>query len=186
VIDADAKGARIESELRYLIGQGAPVAGVSRVAEAAPGRGGPARTVPLQLPTGPMVEKIREALLKTAQLDVTETPMSDVLTQLSDAQGITVRFDKGALDDAGFQPDSPVTMNLRGITLAALFQAMQDDFRVLEFVVRDYGILLTTVDRAKEAGYYPALDLARQSSGAGLGPQTTYPSTNPLARPQPR
>jgi hypothetical protein len=170
VIEAQAKCAQLSNELRYLMGQGSPAAYPSRGSESAASHGRAAAAVPPQLPKGPIVEKIREQLLKPTQLDVTAMPVSDVLMQLGDLHGITMKIN----ENGGIPPDTPITINEKGITLAALLQAMEDQFfPEWKFVIRDYGILLTTTERAKEAGYYPAIEFARQSSGAPTTFETT-------------
>jgi hypothetical protein len=186
LIDAQAKAAQIENDLHYLIGRRALSAGSGRVSQAANSHGGIAGTRSPELPRGPLVEKIREALLKPAELDVTEMAVKDVVQTLSDLHRVIMVIDRKAFDDAGIQHDMPITLNLKGITFAALLQAFEDQNSELRFVVRDYGILLTTPEQAKAAGYYPLLDLARQSSGVGvLGQPRTYHIGDLLAPPPP-
>jgi hypothetical protein len=165
-----------EMELRSLIGQAPP--------PAAPG--GPARRTvaferppkPLQLPRGPVVEKVRKALLETTQLEFTEQPLNDVVDYLKDVRKIEIQIDKKSLEDAGLGAETPITFNLKGVSLAGVFQALDDQYRDLKFVVRDYGILVTTPERAISEGYLPVVDFARQDEGSGaMEPKTYAPPT---------
>jgi hypothetical protein len=52
-------------------------------------------------------------------------------------------------------------MDMPKTPLPAVIQALQDQNPGWMFVIRDYGILLTTIDQAKAQGYYPALDFCR-------------------------
>ena len=165
LIDAEASRDQVRTELRYQIGHTAPAVSRSRDSEAV--------AKPLQMPTGPMVEKVRKALASPAQMEFIQTPLSDAVDYLKDYHGIEIQIDKGAFQDAGDKgADMPMTMNLKGISLGASLQLWDDTFRRLKLVVRDYGILVTTPDRARAEGYMPVVEFARLSSNNVGAPPT--------------
>jgi len=47
------------------------------------------------------------------------------------------------------------------VPLHAALQAIEDEFSQLQFVLRDYGVLITTKDYAESHGYVPVLEPAK-------------------------
>jgi hypothetical protein len=158
LINAAAQVSHYEMELRSLIGQ-APSA-LPRGAANAPS---PFRQPPKppQLPRGPMVEKIRKALLTPTEIDFYESPLGDIVDYLKSTREIEIQLDQHALEDQGLSSDTPITFKLKGVSLGAALQAFDDQHDNLKLVVRDYGILVTTPSRAEERGYFPVVEFAR-------------------------
>jgi hypothetical protein len=156
MIDAEAKRAQIETELRYLVRQAGPAAVGSR--------GSDVSAKPLQVPEGPMVERIRGVLATPTEIDFTTTPLRDLVDYLVDHHSqksgsrIVIQVDDVALSEVGMDSTTPITIKLGGISLGAAFQAIDDKYPSLKFVVRDYGILVTTPERAQQQGYMPVVD----------------------------
>ena len=157
LIDAEAKLARARSELQFLIGQSPSAVFAPSASSSVP----TALRAPLQIPHGPTVERIREDLGATTQMEFLDQPLSDVVAYLKDLHRIEIQIDGGALEDAGLNSDMPITLNIKGIRLGAALQLLDDKLRDLKWVVRDYGILVTTPERAQEAGYMPVVEFAR-------------------------
>jgi hypothetical protein len=154
---------RIEADLRYLIGQ--PASRSLRTDSAGEGSpretskatltlGKPAATV--QLPRGPAVEKVRQALLAPAELNFNEVPLQSIVEYLGVTHKINIQLDKASVVE-----DTPITINLKAPSLAAAFQAFDDQCPDIKFVIRDYGILVTTPARAREQGYLSVVEFAR-------------------------
>jgi hypothetical protein len=181
LIDAEARLERSRSELEFLIGRAPPA--VSRSLAASPGLD--VSRPPLQIPRGPMVDNIRRALNDPSQVEFVETPLSDVLDYLKDKHRIEIQLDSASLGKVGVTADCPITMNLKAASLAALLQFWDDNLREMKLVVRDYGVLVTTPERAREAGYLPVVDLARALGGSGtpVGERVLEPA--PPKRPVP-
>lgn len=173
LIDIKAKLSRARSELQFLTGQAPPAISGTSASNAASSTAMKSKS-PLQIPRGPGVEKVRKALNMPIQWEFIETPLSDVVDYLKDYHGIEIQLDDiRALADVGIGSDMPVTLNAKGMPLAAAMQLVEDKFAELKFVVRDYGILVTTKDRAEEAGYMPAIEFARQNAdGESAAPGT--------------
>jgi hypothetical protein len=189
LIDEKAKLSRLESELRYLIRNSGPI--VDQGSDSSKVLRQP------QVPRGPMVEKIRQALATNSQLEFNKAPLGDVMDYLKGLHGIEVQLDTPAFEDEGIdtegkKPNFWVTINLNKIQLGAVLQAVEDRYPMLKFVIRDYGILVTTPDRAKQQGYLPVADFWREVVAAGQATSgtTTFkeatPELRPVLTPKPR
>ena len=165
LVEAEAKLSRSRIDLQFVTGQAPPSAAATLTSHFAPATGGAPR--PTQVPHGPMVERIRQALLTPTQMEFVETPLKDVIDFLKDFHKIEIQLDEDAPWPPGFAPaDWMITCNIKGMSLAAAFQLWDDKYRQLKLVVRDYGILVTTPGRVEEAGYMPVLEFARLPAGA--------------------
>jgi hypothetical protein len=175
LIAAKASLEKIDANLRCLIGQLPPIAlRIDAVNATLPHK--PAKSI--QLPHGPMVEKIRKALLTQTDLDFYEQPFSNVVDYLKTIRNIEIQLDTEALADSNITSETPITFNLKGVTLGAVLQAFDDQHENLKLVVRDYGILVTTPSRAEERGYFPVVEFVRLIS-EGNEPLRPLPSHRP-------
>jgi hypothetical protein len=181
VIEAQAKAAQSAIELRYVIGQGVSEAS-SRGGESRAPATPRATAAPLQLPRGPVVEKVRQALLAPTGLEFVETPLCDVVDYLKDTHKIEIQIDVKALSCVVLKPTMPITINLKKTAFGNALQAMEDQIPELKFVVRDYGLLVTTPGHAREQGYFPAIEFAR----LGVYGQGTGVSNPPTVEALPR
>jgi uncharacterized protein YfaS (alpha-2-macroglobulin family)/TolA-binding protein len=115
-------------------------------------------------------KKILKALNSPTQLEFIETPLHDVVSFLKDYHGIEIQIDRKALDDVGIGSDTPITRDLKGITLRSALQLMLRDLD-LTYVIQDEVLLITTPEQAEtrqETVVYPVGDLVaayRDASG---------------------
>ncbi len=118
-------------------------------------------------------EKIFQALNDSTTLEFIETPLADVVDYLKDLHGIEIQIDHRALEDVGIGSDTPITRNLKGITLRSALRLMLKEMD-LTYVVRDEVLLITTPEEAESeltTKVYPVADLVLPiSSGAGANP----------------
>ena len=118
-------------------------------------------------------EQIFEALNDSTTLEFIETPLQDVVDYLKDLHGIEIQIDHRALEDIGIGSDTPITRNLKGITLRSALRLMLKEMD-LTYVVRDEVLLITTPEEAESeltTKVYPVADLVLPiSSGAGANP----------------
>jgi len=163
LIDAEAKASRTQTELRYVTGQ------VNLMARSGASETINARGATVQIPRGPIVEKIYRALDKEVKLDFVATPMENILEYLRDA----AKSPPIMLDGSAHLEGKNLTLNLGATTLLAALQAMEDSLRELRFVVREYGILLTTRDIAAEEGFLPLSEFVNARGGGNAGSATT-------------
>jgi hypothetical protein len=92
---------------------------------------------------------IRSALHEATTMDFTETPLQDAVDYLKDLHHIQIQLDTKALSDAGVSSDTPITCNLKGITLDSSLKIL---LSVLELttVVTNGVLLITTPDAANQ------------------------------------
>ena len=87
--------------------------------------------------------------------------------------GIEIQIDHRALEDIGIGSDTPITRNLKGITLRSALRLMLKEMD-LTYVVRDEVLQITTPEEAESeltTKVYPVADLVLPiSSGAGANP----------------
>ena len=111
-------------------------------------------SLPLQAGDWPPVEidgatlKIEQELSESTTLEFIETPLADVMHFLMDLHGIEIQLEERALDDVGIGSDTPVTRNLKGISLRSALNLMLEDL-ALTYVIRDEVLLITTPEQAK-------------------------------------
>jgi hypothetical protein len=118
-------------------------------------------------PQGPLAVKIRQALKSSAHIEFVDVPAADLVQYLSDCHNIPFHV-------SGKLEETPMTLDVKDVTLAAGLQAIEDKYPSLQFVVRDDGLLLTEWEVAKREGYYPAVELAKSGDGPG---RTNRPGT---------
>lgn len=151
-----------EKELRLIIGKAAAASSAADerlgLAQSAESPNNPAHA-PRQMPQGPILDKIKVAGQKSIKLDYAEVPLMDVLAQLSESSGVMFSMQKAALENAGLGTDMPINLSTDKVRLQDAVQAFEDYLPELQFVVRDYGVLLTTREYAEEHGYIPLLEL---------------------------
>jgi len=175
--DARVKLEQTETEMKYLTEKAAPVVlqNISSNASTVPPK-------EPQYPGGPIVEELTKGFCTgTIEFSFVDTPLQQVKEYMQDYIKYPIYLDTSALEDAGISSDRPITMNMAHTPLPAALQALQDQNQGWMFVIRDYGILLTTIDQAKAQGYYPALEFAKsieQRKTHG----TEKPETKPLER----
>ncbi|HEX5105152.1 MAG TPA: hypothetical protein VFV87_15135, partial [Pirellulaceae bacterium] len=110
---------------------------------------------------GSSEERIFKALNDQAVMEFIETPLNDAINILKDTHQIPIELDVKRLEEAGVNIDTPVTKNLRGITLRSALRLLLNDLE-LTYVVRDEVLLITTPEEAESqliTKVYPVGDL---------------------------
>jgi outer membrane protein TolC len=133
-IEAKQALAKVESQLRYLIGSGTE-------AKPLPARPpGGAAAVPVR--ESAMAAKWDEQLAKLVEVDFIEIPLADVAEFFQDSAGIDFVLNEEL-------KERKITLALnRRVPLRSALAAIADK-EGLGFVLRDYGILITTDEEAK-------------------------------------
>ena len=116
-------------------------------AGAAPFKLAPAARSKKEDPTSSSETRIRQALERTTECDFTETPLQDAVDYLKDHHDIEIQLDTRALEDAGIGSDTPITRQVKGISLASALRMLLNDLDAT-YVVRDGVLLITTQDAA--------------------------------------
>lgn len=130
--------------------------------------------------TTPLTAK-EKAILRALATPVTirfkDSPFESVIEALSTMTGQPIIVDRSALKEADIAYDTPVTAQVKGVSLRTLLHKILGEYG-LAYVVKDEAIQITTAAKAKEmmvTRAYPISDLV-----AGLGP---WGGTNGLFLP---
>jgi hypothetical protein len=158
LVHAVSQREQVEKELRLLIGSA-----VSPPAELkSPGKATAA--VARQTPQGPIVDKLKTALDKPFKFDFQELPLQDAAITIAGKTKVPFSIQGQALEEAGLRSDELISLLTAEMPLRATLQAIEDEVSQLQFVLRDYGVLITTKDYAERHGYVPVLEPAKESA----------------------
>jgi hypothetical protein len=103
---------------------------------------------------------IAQALARDTQLEFVETPLEDVVYFLRDHHAIPIEIDKRGLEDVGLGKDTPITRNLKGITLASALRLLLEELG-LGYTVRDEVVLITSREQLQTLSAVRAYDVGR-------------------------
>lgn len=111
---------------------------------------------------GSKEEKVYKALSDDTTLEFVDTPLKDVIAFIADQHDITIVLTK-KIEDAGVQPDQPVTRNLKQISLRSALRLLLSDLN-LTYMVKDEVLKITTIEDAQSpenmsTKVYPVGDL---------------------------
>lgn len=93
--------------------------------------------------------RIRKALQEQTVVEFIETPLIDVIEFLEEQHDIQIEIVTSALDAIGIGSDTPITRNLKGVSLQAALKLMLADMD-LTFVVHDEVLQITTLEAAEQ------------------------------------
>jgi len=120
----------------------------------------------------PAEKKIVEALKHPTQMEFIETPLKDAIEYLKELHHIEIQFDSAALKDAGVDELTPVTKNLKGISLRSALKLLLDDLQ-LKYVIHNEVLLITSPAKAEGEEFmitkvYPVTDIVLPIKQAGF------------------
>jgi hypothetical protein len=162
LVEAMGRREQAEKELRLLIGKAA-----QKVAETTFNIHSDWAGTPRQMPQSAAIDKWKTVEGKPIQLDFVDVPLEEVLAWLSEESGVKFASQRPALEEEGLDQEMPVTLSTNKVPLSAALQSFEDANPYLQFVLRDYGVLLTTRDAAEDNGYVPVLELDEEVGAAG-------------------
>jgi len=121
-------------------------------------------SIPVQSPSYIKAEqKIIEALDSKTRVDMIDVPLIDVVDFLSEFHDIEVIIDNKALNDVGIDPSTPVTCDLKEISLRSALRLILRELG-LTYTIEDEVLLITTPEEAETQlplRIYPVTDLFR-------------------------
>jgi hypothetical protein len=160
LVEAVGRREQAEKELRLLVGNAAPktLELTFNTSEAA----GTARQRPQSL----AINKWKVVEEKPIKLEFADVPLVEVLHYLSAQTGVMFSMQGPALAEQGIEETMPVTLTTNEVPLSAALQSFEDAISGLQFVLRDYGVLLRTKEYAEDRGYVPVLELDVESAAA--------------------
>ncbi len=107
-------------------------------------------------------QTIRQALSGAASFDFQGTPLIDVMDYLGDKHHLQVKFDRGALKDAGIDPATAlVTFSAKDVSLRSALRLMLTPLGLVA-IVKDEVLLVTSKAKAEatyETRLYDVRDL---------------------------
>lgn len=113
--------------------------------------------------------KIRAALagpLKPTGLEFTETPLEQVVNQIQEEHGISIQLDVPALRDAGLNPQEPITVNVRNVSLKSALRLMLKQHQ-LTYIIQNEVLTITTPEQAETNLVTCVYDVRDLPSGSG-------------------
>jgi len=96
----------------------------------------------------------------------TETPLNEVVIFLSEASGIRIRIDEEALQEEGWEKDSPVSLTLKNQSIRTILRLALKPLE-LQAIVNEGALEITTAVRAKETLSTVAYDVRDLDDNAG-------------------
>ena len=109
------------------------------------------------------IPKIDAALKSPTAIEFVNTPLKDVVEYLKNTHKIEIHLDSAALKEAGVDANSPVTKNIKGVSLRSALRLMLDELQ-LKYVIHNEVLLITSPAKAESDEYmatrlYPVKDL---------------------------
>jgi hypothetical protein len=105
--------------------------------------------------------KIEAALNSRTFMDFTELPLQDAVDYLRESHKIEIQLDRRVLENVNIRPDTPVTINVRGISLKSALRLMLRNMQPeLAYIVKDEVLLITTADMEGEQPTTVVYDVA--------------------------
>jgi hypothetical protein len=98
-----------------------------------------------------VVDKIEAALdgpLHSNGLDLTDTPLEEVVNLLQQDYGIPIQIDRPALDEIGMDVNEQITVNIHNISLRSALRLMLKQLQ-LTYIVGDEVLLIITPEEAE-------------------------------------
>jgi hypothetical protein len=125
-------------------------------------------------------ERIRQALAERTEFNFFESPLEEIVDDIATLHEIEIYFDRRALERKGIGTDTPVTLDLSGITLKSALRLLLRDLG-LDYIVADEVLTITTRDVAQtrvETRVYNARRLS------GFRPETLAKVIRSTIRPE--
>jgi hypothetical protein len=97
--------------------------------------------------SGAAEKKIYSALDETTNIEFLDTPLKDVIDNLQQQHNITITINEAKLAEATIQSDTPVTVNLKGISLRSALRILLKPLE-LTYVIDNEVLEITTPEDA--------------------------------------
>ena len=122
---------------------------------------------------GSAESRITSELDKETSIEALDQALKEVIDNIAFFHDIPIVINSKALEDAGVAIDTPVTKNLKGITLRSALRLLLRDLE-LTYIIKDEVLQITTPDEAESqliTKVYPVGDLVIPviSGGGGFG-----------------
>jgi len=95
--------------------------------------------------------KLQAKLNEPTEAEFIEAPLSDIVDFFRGKHSLAIHLDRPALEAAGVASDSPLTLNLKDMTLRSALRLVLRPLN-LSYLICDEVVLITTRDEAYSAG----------------------------------
>lgn len=116
-------------------------------------------------------ERIRKSLDLPTDVEFIETPLDEAINFLKEQHNINIVLDKQKIADEGVATDTPITLQLSGISLRSVLKLMLEQYQ-LTYVIDNEVMKITTSVAAGEKLYtrvYPVGDLVIPVNSGMMG-----------------
>ncbi len=129
---------------------------------------------------------IAQALGAPTQLEFIETPLEDVVAFLGEQHKITIEIDKKALDNVGVGTDTPITKNLKDLSLRSALRLILRDLGLT--YVADHEVLMITSTSQNEAAVKPQVRIYNVAAFASyeISPEELADTLQQILTPTPK
>ncbi|QDU38312.1 hypothetical protein Mal4_26390 [Maioricimonas rarisocia] len=126
----------------------------------------------------PNEQRIYEQLDAITEIEFQGSPLSDVVTYISELHNIPILLDEAALSEVGIGPDEEISLIISGIKLRSALKIMLENVQgvTLTYLIEDEVMKITTAEVAEaddkmQTRVYPVADLVIpiQPLGGGFG-----------------
>ena len=93
--------------------------------------------------------KLLAKLEEPTKLEFFESPLDEVVQEISDLHNVLIRSEKSALEELGIDSSEPVTFEMENVKLGTALSLMLDDLGLV-LSARDNVFLFTTTDAERE------------------------------------
>jgi len=195
VLEAQTRAAKVDLQLRQILGSvgGAASGPAGRGSSSTPAPAAGVASVPEDLNNK---EASLQLLGHPCKLAASDMPLRDVAAYLQDSMSKFGLSSQIFVDEA--LVDMPITVNVAECEhFADAIQAVEDSYPKIKFVVREYGLFITTAERARRDRFWAAIDFwtrnayeyqrideaAGPKRNSGPAAKPTSPATKPAAKP---
>jgi hypothetical protein len=148
----------------------------------------PAKAVPKAVDLFGGDQVIMKTLDEPTDMDFVETPLKDVITAISIRhEDIPIVLDLKSITDAGSSADTPITFQLRGISLKSALRHMLREHG-LDYVINDDVLQITSAESPTTLRQYDVADLVRDGTSIDSLAKAVYfalPRTSTAAQSLP-
>jgi hypothetical protein len=145
---ADKKPPKTPAEKPKVHRSGDPFGGAEKFAKPAKATAKkPSNPVPNSMVPWRNVKAIEDALAGPTEMVFVETPLQDVVDYLKERHRIEIKIDNKALSDVGIGTDSPVTIDVKGVSLRSALKLMLRELS-LTWTIQDEVLMITTPEEA--------------------------------------
>jgi hypothetical protein len=146
----------------------------------------PAKGIPKAVVPFGGAQQIMKVLDEPTEMDFVETPLKDVVQFLSTRHdNIPIQLDMKAITDAGGTADTPITFQMKGISLRSALRLMLHEHE-LDFAIHNEVLLITSADSPTTLRQYDVGDLLRGTTMDSLVQAVTFALPRTMGgQPQP-